>query len=88
MISKCEWLNYAGYLQALIQDYRNAGNEPILHTRDALRLVAARSLAKLSSEEAEFSSVAKACIAKQAPRHLSLLVDDFLQHSQLLIVAA
>ena len=52
---------------ARIQDYKNAGNEPILNTCEALRFVAARALVELSSEAAEFSSVAKACIAKLAP---------------------
>lgn len=71
-----------------IDDYRNAARISISHTCNALRLVAARELARLSSEEAEFSSVAMACIAKQAPRPLQLLVQEFLQKPELLKEAA
>lgn len=71
-----------------IDDYRNAGKNSILHTREALRLVAARELARLAFEEAEFSSVARACINKQAPQHLQLLVNELLQRPDLLKDAA
>lgn len=71
-----------------IQDYNNAAKEQVMHTRKALRLMAARELATLSAEEAEFSSVAKACIAKQAPCELQLYVADLLQHPDLLKTAA
>lgn len=73
---------------ARIQDYNNAANELVLHTRAALRLVAAKALAELCSEQAEFSSVAKACVAKMAPWPLRQQVDGILQHLAALKVAA
>jgi hypothetical protein len=73
---------------ARIQDYQIAGKEHILHTRAALRYVAAKALADLSSEKAEFSSVAKACIAKLAPMALRQQVDEILQQRALFKTAA
>ncbi|QTQ95611.1 hypothetical protein [Pseudomonas aeruginosa] len=73
---------------AWIQEYRAAHDEAVLHTRNARCLISARELASLSSEEAEFSSVAKACIAKHAPKVLQLQVEDFLLHPELLRTVA
>ncbi|TCL06990.1 hypothetical protein EZJ58_5291 [Sodalis ligni] len=68
---------------ARIQEYERAGSEPVMHTCNALRAVAAKALVELCSEEAEFSSVAKACIEKMAPLPLRHYVNDLLQHSAL-----
>jgi hypothetical protein len=73
---------------ARIQDHKNAGNEQVMHTRAALRLVAAKELAELCSEMAEFSSVAKACVAKLAPLHLRQQVDDILRNPAMFKIAA
>lgn len=73
---------------ARIQDYKNAESEPIMHTRKALRLVAARALADLCAEQAEFSSAAKACVSKLAPQPLRMLVDDILNHPEIFKIAA
>lgn len=73
---------------ARIHDYKYAGNEQILHTREALRLVAAKALAEMCSEDAEFSSVAKACIDKLAPSPLRKQIDDILMHPDIFQIAA
>jgi hypothetical protein len=73
---------------ARIQDSKDAGTEQVLHTREALRLVAAKALAEMCSERAEFSSVAKACVAKLAPTPLKQSVDDILNHPDLFKIAA
>lgn len=61
-----------------IRDYRNAEIEAINYTRAALQAVAATALAELCWEEAEFSSVAEACVSKMAPLPLQHLVRDRL----------
>lgn len=73
---------------ARIQDYKTAGNEQVMHTREALRLVAAKALADMCSEEAEFSSVAKACVVKQAPMALCQWVHDILANPAIFRIAA
>lgn len=73
---------------AKIQDYNKSRDEPVMNTRTALRVAAAKALAELCSEQAEFSSVAKACVAKMAPLVLRQLVDGILQHPAILKVAA
>ena len=67
---------------ARIQDYENAGKEHLQKTREALQLVAAKALAELCSETAEFSSVANACVEKLAPRALRLQVIDQSRHTR------
>lgn len=71
-----------------IQDYKNADTENLLHTRNALKLIAARAIALMCSEESEFSSVAQACVAKLAPLALRHLVNDLLRRPALLKTAA
>lgn len=71
-----------------IQEFRGADLNPFFPTQEALRLVAARAIAQLCSEEQEFSSVAHACLEKQAPYELRLLVKEFLMHPELLKNAA
>lgn len=71
-----------------IKDYRDADNHLMVHTQEVLRLVAARGLAQLCAEDQEFSSVAKACVEKQAPIELRQLVNDLLTHPNLLKIAA
>lgn len=61
-----------------IRDWQNAGAEPVPIVRSALQRVAAQALADLTSEKAEFSSVAKACIEKQAPQRLQRQVVGLL----------
>ena len=73
---------------ARIQDFKTAGNEQVMHTREALRLVAAKALADMCSEEAEFSSVAQACVAKQAPLALSQRVHNILTNPAIFKIAA
>jgi uncharacterized protein (TIGR02646 family) len=60
-----------------IRDYENANQEPPQFRR-VLQLVAVKALAELASEEAEFSSVASACIQKLAPQVLRQKVQDVL----------
>lgn len=71
-----------------IKEYSDADNHPMIQTQEALRLVAARGLAQLCAEDQEFSSVAKACVEKQAPMELRQLVNDLLMHPNLLELAA
>lgn len=73
---------------ARIQDYKNAANEHVMHTRAALRLVVVKELADMCSEKAEFSSVAKACLAKLAPLVLRQQVDDVLNQPAVFKTAA
>lgn len=73
---------------ARIQDYKNAANEQVMHTRAALRLVVVKELADMCSEKAEFSSVAKACLAKLAPLVLRQQVDDVLSRPAVFKTAA
>lgn len=71
-----------------IKQYQDASNQPMLKTQEALRMVAARALAELCAEDQEFSSVAKACVQKQAPHALCMLVHELLAHPDLLKHAA
>ncbi|MGF6939328.1 hypothetical protein OKW41_008490 [Paraburkholderia sp. UCT70] len=71
-----------------IKEFEDADSHALLQTQEALRLVAARALAQLCSEDQEFSSAAKACVEKQAPKALCLLVSDLLAHPELLKFAA
>lgn len=71
-----------------IKDFKDADSNPLIHTQEALRMVAARELAQLCSEEQEFSSVAHACVEKLAPPALKQWVRDLLTHPELLKSAA
>lgn len=71
-----------------IKEYNDADSNAMIQTQEALRLVAARGLAQLCAEDREFSSVAKACVDKQAPMELRMLVNDLLTHPELLKIAA
>lgn len=63
---------------ARIRDYENA-NQELPQFKRVLQLVAVKALAELASEEAEFSSVAWACIQKLSPLVLRQKVQDVLQ---------
>lgn len=71
-----------------IKEYHDADKQLMVQTQEVLRLVAARGLAQLCAEDQEFSSVAKACVEKQAPIELRQLVNDLLMHPDLLKLAA
>jgi hypothetical protein len=71
-----------------IREYNDADNNPMIETQGVVRFIAARGLAQLCAEDQEFSSVAKACVDKQAPMELRMLVNDLLTHPELLKVAA
>ena len=72
---------------AKIQDYENANREPLQFRRLRQRIVV-RALAELAWEEAEFSSVALACIQKLAPLVLRQKVQDVLQEAASMKAAA
>jgi hypothetical protein len=71
-----------------IKDYQDASSQAMPQTQEALRLLAARCLAQLCAADQEFSSVAIACVQKQAPRALCVLVHELLTRPDLLKRAA
>jgi uncharacterized protein (TIGR02646 family) len=72
---------------AKIQDYENANKEP-LQLKQLRQMIVVRALAEFASEEAEFSSVAWACIQKLAPQVLRQKVQDVLQKAAWMKAAA